>query len=79
MQTFTVRLPDDLAHEIAREAKIRRVTKSAVARERLAANDGEKFSLWDRMKDLVIDDPSSPTDLSMNRKHMAGYGRGRSR
>ena len=78
MRTFTVRLPDDLANGIAHEAKIRRVTKSAVVRERLAANGGEKLSLWDRMKDFVIDDPASPTDLSMNKGHMAGYGRGRS-
>jgi Arc/MetJ-type ribon-helix-helix transcriptional regulator len=79
MQTLTVKLPDALAEEIDREAKTRRITKSEVVRERLAKKSEGKVSLWDRMKDLVIDDPNSPTDLSTNKKHMEGYGKSRPR
>ena len=77
MQTLTVQVPDALAKEIAREAKARRVTKSEIVRERLERKAKQQPSLWDRMKDLVIDDPNSPGDLSTNKKHMAGYGRSR--
>lgn len=79
MQTLTVKVPDALAKEIAREAKVRRVTKSEIVRERLERKEKPLPSLWERMKDLVIDDPNSPGDLSTNKKHLAGYGRGRAR
>jgi len=79
MQTLTVEVSDALAKEIAREARSRRTTKSEIVRERLARKKTPERSLWDRMKDLAIDDPQSPTDLSTNKKHMAGYGRSRSR
>lgn len=78
MQTLTVKLPDTLAKEIAREAKKRRISKSEVVRERLAAGNSGKVSLWDRMKHLVITDDDLPRDLSTNKKHMEGYGAHRS-
>ena len=74
MQTLTVKLPDTLAKDIAREAKKRRITKSEVVRERLAAKADEQASLWDRMKHLVITDDDLPRDLSTNKKHLEGYG-----
>jgi len=79
MQTLSVKVPDALAKEIAREAKVRRVTKSEIVRERLERKEKAPPSLWDRMKDLVIDDPKSPGDLSTNKERMAGYGRSRAR
>ena len=79
MQTLTIKVPDALAEEIAREAHERKLTKSEVVRERLRKSAVKTPSLWDRMKDLVIDDPNSPGDLSTNQKHMAGYGKSRSR
>jgi hypothetical protein len=36
-------------------------------------------SLWDRIKDLVIDDDRLPRDLSSNPKYLKGYGRSRTR
>jgi hypothetical protein len=36
MKTLTIRLPDSLVAEIEREARIRRISKSTVVRERLA-------------------------------------------
>ncbi len=35
MKTLTIRLPDALVSEIGREARVRRISKSAVVRERL--------------------------------------------
>lgn len=78
MQTLTVKVPDNLAKEIAREAKKRRISKSEVVRERLTAKDDPKVSLWDRMKHLVITDDNLPRDLATNKKHMEGYGSYRS-
>ena len=54
MQTLTVKLPELLADEIAREAKQRRVTKSQVVRERLTKGEAASPSAWDLMKDLVV-------------------------
>lgn len=80
MKLLTIKVPDPLYAEISAEAAAKKVSRSEIARQRLstpATAKGE--SLWDRMKDLVIDDPSSPRDLSSNKKHMKGYGQSRSR
>lgn len=77
MPTLTVKISPALERELATEAKKRRVTKSEIARERLASPDKAGLSLWDRIKDLVIDDPNSPTDLSSNKKYMKDYGKNR--
>lgn len=80
MMTLTVKVDHAVAEEIAREAKRRRVSKSEIIRERLApSKPAGKTSMWDLIKDLVIDDPKSPGDLSTNKKHMAGYGKSRPR
>ncbi|WP_367873135.1 hypothetical protein [Luteolibacter sp. Populi] len=79
MKTLVLRISDQLAAELEAEAKRLNVSKSEVARRRLAgpvsqfAGDS-KPSLWSRMQDLVIDGDSSPGDLSSNPKHMEGYG-----
>lgn len=78
MKTLTVKLPDPLFSEIAGEAKARKVSKSEVVRERLRRVKARKTSLWDRMEDLVIDDPSLPRDLSSAKAHLKGYGKSRS-
>ena len=75
MKTLTVKLPDPLFAEIAKAAKARKTSKSAIVRERLARPSGTKHSLLNRMEDLVIVDDSLPTDLSSNKIHMKHYGR----
>ena len=78
MTTLTVKVDQTIADEIAREAKLRRVRKSDVIRERLVrGKPAGKVSMWDLIKDLVIDDDNSPRDLSTNKKHLAGYGKHR--
>ena len=73
MSTLTVKVSDEVLESIAAEAKRRRITKTKVIQERLRMS--AEVSLWDRMKDLVIDDPNSPGDLSTNKRRMEGYGR----
>ena len=81
MKTLTVKIPDTVFADIARDAKARNVPKSEIVRERLvrkspAAKQG-KGSLWERMEDLVIDSDSLPTDLSSNKAHLKNYGKNR--
>ena len=75
MKTLTVKLPDPLFAEIAGAAKARRISKSAIVRERLARSATPKNSLWSRMEDLVIERDSLPIDLSSNKAHMKNYGK----
>jgi hypothetical protein len=83
MRTFTVKLPDSLFFEIAGQARARNISKSDVVRERLAGHGvcprtrRRHTSLWDRMKDLVIDSREVPRDLSSNKKHLRRYGQSR--
>jgi hypothetical protein len=81
MQTLVLRIPDDLAAEIAAEARRLNTTKSEVARARLAAArepanaSGAGFDL---IADLVGADAGGPADVSARKKHYlksTGFGR----
>jgi hypothetical protein len=79
MKTLTVKLPDRLFFEIAGQAQARNISKSDVVRERLAKHAGpsrrrHRSSLWSQMEDVVIDCRALPRDLSVNKKHLRGYG-----
>lgn len=79
MKILTLKVSEALFAEISAEAASRNVSRSEVARQRLATRGVAKGeSLWDKMKDLVIDDDDLPRDLSTNKKHMKGYGQSRS-
>lgn len=85
MKTLTVRLPEDLADEIAAEAQKRGMTKSDVIRERLQTKQAptEVPPGLEGIADLIgsVDD-GLPADLSARKKHylrVYGYGRNRSR
>ena len=73
MSTLTVKVSDEVLQSIAAEAKRRRITKTKVVQERL--KKPAEQTMWDLMKDLVVDDPNSPGDLSTNKRRMEGYGR----
>jgi ribbon-helix-helix CopG family protein len=77
MKTLTVKLPDPLFAEIASAAKARRISKSAIVRERLTRSGATRNSLWSRMEDLAISRDSLPADLSSNKSRMKGYGKNR--
>jgi hypothetical protein len=64
MKTLTVKLPEPLFAEIASAAKVRKISKSEIVRERLTRSAEPEASLWNRMEDLVIERDSLPADLS---------------
>lgn len=79
MQTISLKLPDDLLTELEREAKSRRIPKSAVVRESLEATlrrrpSGRARSCFDLARDLAGSVKGLPRDLATNPKHMEGFG-----
>jgi len=78
MKTVTVKLSDPVFAEIASAARERNISKSQVIRERLNVDQTVRPSLWSRIEDLVLDDPSLARDLSTNPKYLSGYGQSRS-
>ena len=86
MKTLVVRIPDAIAAEIESTARARGLSKSEIARERLArptpspSGDADPLAA---IRDLIgsVDD-DKPADLSARKKHYLrewGYGRNRSR
>jgi hypothetical protein len=80
VRTMTIKVPEPLFAEIANAAKVRRVSKSEIVRERLVGGTAVKSespatSLWSRMEDLVIQSDRLPVDLSSDKKHLADYGK----
>jgi hypothetical protein len=84
MKTLTVRLPEQLAAEIAAESRQRKVSKSDVIRERLeiGRTSRRRSSALGMIDDLVGVVSGLPADMSMRKKHhlkVTGYGRKRPR
>jgi hypothetical protein len=80
MPTISVKLPEDLLGQLAREAKARRVTKSRLVRERLEKGLYEQpppgaVSCYDLARDLAGTVKGLPKDLAHNPKYMEGFGR----
>ncbi len=84
MKTLVVRIPDSVAAEIDATARARGVSKSDVARERLARPDAPAAGEADPLaaiRDLIGSVEGGPPDLSARKKHYLrewGYGRKRS-
>ena len=85
MKTVAFRLPGALIAEIEREARARRVSKSAVVRDRLRAGAPDadiREAKFDGIADLIGSVDRLPPGLSGERKAQlkaTGYGRKRSR
>jgi hypothetical protein len=83
VKTLTIKVPESVFAEIANAAKVCKVSKSEIVRERLVGGGSGKTpapaSLWSRMEDLMLKDDHLPADLSSNKKHMANYGKKRPR
>ncbi len=85
MKTLTVRLPEGLVNQIEAEARTRRMSKSDVVRERLAAPvpaGVQKAGHLDAIADLIGSVKGLPEDLSSAKKtklRELGYGRKRPR
>jgi Ribbon-helix-helix protein, copG family len=84
MKTLTVRLPDALAAAIEAEARLRKLSKSDIVRERLErapVGAAEPNPASYDIADLIGSVDGLPADLSARKKHYLrlGYGRKRSR
>jgi hypothetical protein len=83
MKSVTLRLPDKLIDEIEAEARQRKMSKTDIMRERLAAQTGRSQipPSLEAIADLIGSVDGLPSDLSRNKKAYlkAGYGRNRSR
>jgi predicted DNA-binding protein len=78
MRTISVKLPDELHSQLAREAKARRVTKSWLVRESLEKDLHEQpsagaVSCYDLARDLAGTLKGLPKDLAGNPKYMDGF------
>ena len=79
MQTISLKLPEDLLADLKREAKARRVSKSALVRESLEAALRNRsrhgaVSCYDLARDLAGSVRGLPRDLASNPKYMEGFG-----
>jgi predicted DNA-binding protein len=79
MRTISVKLPDELLAQLAREAKARRVTKSSLVRESLEKGLYEQpstgaVSCYDLARDLAGTVKGMPKDLADNPKYMKAFG-----
>jgi hypothetical protein len=79
MKILSLKLPDDLAHELTAQARSRGTSKSEILREALAhflakAPQPDKGSFLDLAGDLV-GRLEGPGDLSYNKKYLDDYGR----
>lgn len=79
VQTISLKLPEDLLAELTREAKARRVSKSALVRAcveavvRPRSRRGAR-SCYDLARDLAGTLKGLPRDLATNPRYMAGFG-----
>lgn len=82
MKTLVAKIPERLFNEIATEAKIRKVSRSEIIRERLDAVGTKQSTVKEAMGDLIgsSTDGRLPSDLSARKKHYLkkwGYGKKR--
>ncbi|MGV3624990.1 MAG: ribbon-helix-helix protein, CopG family [Archangium sp.] len=69
---ISIRLPKSSAARVARLARRRKTTVSAIIREAVDALDGP--SIWHRVQPLISKRGSGKGDLSTNKEHLAGFG-----
>jgi hypothetical protein len=80
MVVKTLKIPEDLAARIQRQARATKSTVSAVMREALERGLAEDagIDMTEALKG-IIGSASGPGDLSSNKAYFNGYGRSRSR
>ena len=77
MTTITCKLPDKISEHLSALARQRRVPKSQIVREALAASfrkTKSKVSAFDLMKDVCGIVKGGPKDYASHRRHLKGFG-----
>ncbi len=80
MTTITLKVPDELAQKLTAISELKRVSKSKIVREALAAvlrREKTRPNLYERMKNGLGCIDSGHKDLATNPKHLKGLGRWR--
>jgi hypothetical protein len=77
MTTITCKIPDKISAHLSALARQRRVPKSQIVREALAASfrkTKSKMSAFDLMKDVCGIVKGGPRDYASHRRHLKGFG-----
>ena len=75
MRTVSFKLPLQLDNELSQLARRRKSTRSALVREALEGLAKGKRRSVTTAVDEILEPFEGPADLSVNPKHMRGYGR----
>lgn len=78
MTTISLKLPNQLAAELAAVAAKRRVSKATLARELLESSLAParaRPSAYDVMQEACGVVADAPRDLAANKRHLTNYGR----
>ena len=75
MRTVSFKLPRDLDDALSELARRRRCSRSALVRETLRALAKGKRRSVTALAHGLVGSLDGPSDLSVNPKHMAGYGK----
>ncbi len=75
MKTVSFKLPQELDDSLTELARKRKVTRSSLVREALAAYTVARRASVTAAVDAVTSGVNGPRDLSSNPKHMARYGK----
>jgi len=79
IRTISLRLPEHLMTELAKEAKVRRITKSRLIRESLEQalhkrRPRRDVSAYDLARDVIGSLKGLHEDLAVDPKYMEGFG-----
>lgn len=77
MTTITCKIPEKISAHLSALARQRRVPKSQIVREALAASFRQtksKVSAFDLMKDVCGIVKGGPKDYASHRRHLRGFG-----
>ena len=77
MTTITCKIPDEVSAHLAAAARQRRVSKSQIVREALAASFRKRkraLSAFDLIKDACGIIKGGPKDYASHSRHLRGFG-----
>jgi len=75
MRNVSFKLPEQLDETLTKMARARKATRSSIVREAIEALAKGKRRSVTAVVDEVVSPLEGPSDLSLNPKHMSGYGK----